>query len=304
MRWPVVLTLFLSLACVGIEQSSVVAQIFPGLSSACGGCGTCVGCRSLRGRARRICRRCMRRSCACRSVLPAQNPCAPSCVTAAPRLVPRRVVTWNMVPTTTYRREAHCEQVPVTTYRRMVVTVPQTEYRNVVRYQMVPQQTMVPRRNVSTVWTPRRTRRFAPMITPRLPAYSGGCSTCGPMGIPSTNTFPGSTVYSNPSMTAPMIVPPEMTTPPTLTVPGPPLLHENKKVPTPVQEPQFHPTDKGQSQSSYTPLQTVPTRGGQYFEQSASNDGYRTLSSIPQTASRESKFVPAPSAATVQQTLR
>lgn len=293
MRWPVSLVLLLSLVCVGIEQRSAVAQLFPGIARSCGGCGTCVGCRSLRGSARRICRRCRRQSCNCRTVIPTPNPCAPTC--AAPvvtRMVPRRVVTWDMVPTTTYRRQAYCEQVPVTTYRKVVVTIPQTSYRNVVKYQMVPQQTMVPQRKVSTVWEPRRTRRIAPMILPRIPAHTGGCSSCGTLGMPWNPNYPG--------MTSPTMILPQGSTPPTLTVPSTPTFtpHEELKVPTPVEDPNFHSTSHDHSHYY------VPSHGSRYYEQSVSSDGYRTLRSVPQTASRESKFVPVSSAATVPRTFR
>ena len=274
MRWPVILTLLVSLTAVGIEQRSAVAQIFPSIARACGGCGSCVGCRQFRGRMRRQCRRCMRRSCICRMMPQAPVSCAPTCITPRPRLIPRRVVSWEMVPRTTYRRESYCEQVPVTTYRQVVITVPQTEYRSVMRHRMVPCQTMVPRRRISTVWE----QHHAPVCAPQIPAYTGGC--CGTQSFGSPTILPG------------------VSTPPTLTVPSAPGLgtptHQQKKVPAPAADPHF---DKNKSQSSFTPWQTVPTRSTTpYFEQSASNDdGYRTLPSVPHSSSRTSKFVPAPS---------
>ncbi len=274
MRWPVILTLLLSLTAVGIEQSSAVAQLLPGIAPACGGCGSCVGCRPLRRLARRLCRRCRRARCVCGIIPQAPLSCAPTYVAPRPRLVPRRVVSWEMVPRTTYRRESYCEQVPVTTYRQVVITVPQTEYRTVMRHRMVPCQTMVPRRRISTVWE----QHCAPVCTPQIPAYTGGC--CNTQGFGSQTILPG------------------VSTPPTLTVPSAPGLgtptHEHNKVPAPAADPNF---DKSKSQTSFTPWQTVPTRAVPYFEQSVSNDdGYRTLPSVPHTASSSSKFVPAPTA--------
>ncbi len=271
MRWPVILTLLLSITAVGIEQSSAVAQLFPAIAPACGGCGGCFGCRQYRGRLRRMCRRCMRRQCICGMIPQVPLSCAPTCITPRPRIRPRRVVSWEMVPRTTYHREAYCEQVPVTTYRQVVVTVPQTEYRTVMRHRLVPTQIMVPRRRISTVWE----QGCAPAYAPPLPSYSSGC--CGTTVYPSETVAPG------------------LSTPPVLSVPNAPGLgtptEQQQKVPAPAADPNFN-----SSQSSYTPLQTVPTRATPYFEQSvSSDDGYRTLPSVPHTASRSSKFVPAPS---------
>ncbi len=271
MRWPVILTLLFSLTAVGFEQRSAVAHLFPGIARACGGCGSCIGCRQFHGRMRRICRRCMRRSCICGMIPQVPVSCAPTCITPQPRLIPRRVVSWEMVPRTTYRRETYCEQVPVTTYRQVVITVPQTEYRSVMRHRLVPCQTMVPRRRISTVW-----EQHAPVCAPQIPAYTGGC--CGADGFGTQTILPG--VGSQPTLTVP-------------SAPGLGTPSQQQKVPAPTVDPNF---DKNKSQSSFTPWQTVPSRSTPYFEQSASNDdGYRTLPSVPHTAGSASKFVPAPS---------
>lgn len=298
MRWPVLLTIALSVVAIGVEQRPVLGQLFPGLARGCGGCGSCDTCVPPRIM-RRMCRRCFKPSCVCPPVIP-PAPCAPPpvCPTYETRMHPRRVVNYTMVPKTVCRREAYCETVPVTTYKQVVITVPQTEYRSVMRHRMVADQVMVPQKCVSTVWEPRLHRTFRPVCP--MP-----CPPVAPPILDGCTTDIGTHMYGSPEI-MPQTTPMPQTYPsqPTLTVPSTPYLstpQENRKVPNPMEDPAFKPTNPGDSQSYYTPWQSVPSRS-QYFEGTAEYDGYRTLGSGPvQTAHPGGKFQPAPSASTVWQ---
>lgn len=302
MRLPVLLTIALSVLALTLEQSAVHGQLFPGIGSGCLGCASgCNNCLPPRF-ARRMCRRCMRPNCACPPVM-APAPCAPVCPTYTTRMHPRRVVSFEMVPRTICRREAYCETIPVTTYRQVVVTVPQTEYRNVLRHQMVSQQVMVPRRRVSTVWEPRMHRRFAPVcppvMSPPMPVYTDGCVDHG-----GSTVFHGGPSFGQISPMHEMAPMPAMQgfhAP--LTVPQPPVMSTpsgQPLVPKPSEEPTFRPTVPDDSQSYYSPWQTVPSRG-HYFEKTVDGNDYRTLTETPGLAEETSKFVPVPSASTVWQ---
>ncbi|TWT62449.1 hypothetical protein [Rubinisphaera italica] len=266
MRWPILLTLCLSVCAIGIEQSQVVAQVFPGLARACGGCGNCRGCRP-RLFPPIFCNRCQRNDCSCPPAYVPPTPCAPVC--AAPvvpqmtmRMQPRRVASWEMVPQTRCRRVAECVQVPVTTYKRVVSYVPQTVIRNKVCYRNVAEQVMVPRRRVSTVWEPRCVRSFAPVCPPVVPQ---GCTDFG--------GYDPNMIYNNPGTTYQGIQTPGSQ--PTLTVPSAPQM--DQKVPTPADFDQ---------QSMFSPWSPVQQRNpNPYYQADAYSDGYRTITNPTRTAS-------------------
>ncbi len=285
MRWPVILTLCLAASAVGLEQSQAVAQINPYVARACGGCNGAWNCRP-RLFPRFCGRRCRGFDRGCTGMIPSVPSCAappqincapppvcppPVCPQVTTRLRPRRVVNWEMCPQTVYRQQTYCEQIPVTTYRRVVMMVPQTECRTVVRRQMVPTQTMVPRRRVSCVWEPYQCLNYAP-----APICNDPCTDMNPYGG-AYGGF-GNTISPNPmigpSMSSPMMAPSQ----PTLTVPSVPDMDStydpNNIVPTPADIDQ---------QSRFTPWMPVPQKDP-YFQ--ANNDGYRTLQNVPRTAGK------------------
>jgi len=288
MRWPVLLTIALSVVGIGIEQRPAIGQLFPGLGRGCNNCGTCDSCVPPRVM-RRMCRGCRKPSCVCPPIIP-PAPCPqPVCPTYETRLHPRRVVNYTMVPKTVCRREAYCETVPVTTYKQVVITVPQTEYRSVMRHRMVADQVMVPKKCVSTVWEPRVHKTYRPVCPPVAPPILDGCTT----------DFGGSQILPHTAAPMPSTYPSQ----PMLTVPNTPYLptpQENKKVPNPMEDPAFKPTNPNDSQTYYTPWEPVPSRT-RYFEGTAEYDGYRTLGNPTQTAHPGGKFQPAPSSSTIWQ---
>lgn len=296
MRWQIVLSISLALLAIMLDQTPVVGQCIPGVARACGGCGP------FRMRPRQMCRPMLRPNCACPAPMPMPMPCAPACNTYVTRMHPRQVVNWEMIPQTVCRQQAYCETVPITTYRQVVVTVPQTEYRNVMRYQTVADQVMVPRRTVSTVWEPRMHRMSVPMIQPQMPVCNSGCTDLGfggagmpgmgmtGMGMPGMNMSGMGMQHMTEGEYSVMPQPYSdgMNSGPMMTVPPMTPMYDQLRVPAPMPDPNFTPSNSGDNSQSYynpysRPWQTTPAHYAPSYG-TAFDSGYRTLGNIQQTS--------------------
>lgn len=276
MRLPIIATIVLSSLAFSFEPPTAEAQLFPGIGRRCLRGQHCFGPGVPPRMMRRMGHRCLANHCLSPQVCP-PVPCAPVCPVYTTRMHPRRVVDWEMIPRTVCRRETYCETVPVTTYRQVVITVPQTEYRNVMRQQLVPQQVMVPRRRVSTVWEPRLHRSLMPVSPPPcsqpMPVYTNACCTSmshntvhsggpafgmnpfpstHPHPLPYSSPFPQTTPFPHSTQLPPSapfsghheLAPMPAPAPGGSSVPQPPMVTPpgHRFVPAPMEEPQFRPT--------------------------------------------------------------
>jgi len=248
---------------------------------------------------------------------------APTCACPAPVLPPpqpvfqtqykpvvetqfrqQQVVKYQDVPQVQYRREAYVESVPVTTYRQETVdagsyqmvwvpkpvtrTVPQTVYQQQTKYRDVAYQTTRRVAQVETQLVPQQHVRYVPEVRQ--------------VGVAAAGTHPayGTTAFAAPTYApAPITAaaPPVIAPPVTTTVQAPPLpTASTYAVPQRTAAAPLYST-----QPAYNPP-AAPQTSEEWMQVPSRNAQAPATPQPVQTPGAQSRFSPAPSAASVWMT--